>query len=205
LLHRSSPPLALPTPCPCTHHTHGLSTTSPSFTSLPSSTQHTTSTGTVPPVTSPPQHTHHAACPSRTHATTVLATQHHHTVCPHRPPPQPTQPAPHGRSQHTSLFLTSVPSNDLLTDLHNNRLVQQGLLLTSAPVQLSAPHRQFVLQSLLLTSARTYTHRHSTTSTQHPRLQLNLLSQQHVTSTLTLHFQLVSSPPNTAKPLTKLN
>jgi hypothetical protein len=162
--------------------------------SLPSSTQHTTSTGTVPPVTSWPQHTHHAARPSRTHATTVLATQHHHTVCPHRPPPQPTQPAPHGRSQHTSLFLTSLPSNDLLlTDLYSNKLAQQGLLLTSAPVQLSAPHRQFVQQGLLLTSARTYTHRHSTTSTQHPRLQLNLLSQQHVTSTLTLHFQLVSS------------
>lgn len=195
MLHRSSPPLALPTPCPCTHHTHSLSTTSPSFTSLPSSTQHTTSAGTVPPVTSRPQHTHHAARPSRTHAaTTVLATQHHHTVCPHRPPQQLTQPAPHGRSQYTSLLLTSLPSNDLLlTDLYNNRLAQQGLLLTSAPVQLSAPHRQFVLHSLLLTSARTYTHRHSTTSTQHPRLQLNLLSQQRVTSTLTLHFQLVSS------------
>lgn len=171
MLHRSSPPLALPTLCPCTHHTHGLSTTSPSFTSLPSSTQHTTSTGTAPPVTSPPQHTHHAARPSRTHATAVLATPHHHTVCPHRPPPQPTQPAPHGRSQHTSLFLTSAFQRSA-----PHRSPQQQIGATRL-----APHKR----------TRTYTYSHNTT--QHPRLQLNLHSQQHVTSTLTLHFQLVSS------------
>jgi hypothetical protein len=162
--------------------------------SLPSSTQHATSTGTVPPVTSWP-HSHTPRCSSLTdshlnrprHATPPLCLSTDHRRSRH---------SPHLTGAHNTPACSSQasPSNDLLlTDLYSNKLAQQGLLLTSAPVQLSAPHRQFVQQGLLLTSARTYTHRHSTTSTQHPRLQLNLLSPQHVTSTLTLHFQLVSS------------
>ena len=109
MLHRSSPPLALSTPCPCTHYTHGLSTTSPSF--------------TFTPVFHTARHVHWYG-PSRhqlaslTHTTLLVphgltpqpsSPRNTTTLSVHRPPPQPTQPAPHRRSQHTSLFLTSLP------------------------------------------------------------------------------------------------
>jgi hypothetical protein len=143
LLHRSSPPLALSTPCPCTHYTHGLSTTSPSF--------------TFTPVFHTARHVHWYG-PSRHQ----LASLTHTTLLvPHGLTPQPSSPrntttlsvhTDHRRSRHNP-HLTGAhntpacssqasPSNDLLlTDLYSNELAQQGLLLTSAPVQLSAPHR----------------------------------------------------------------
>ena len=150
---------------------------------------------------------HHAAHPLSTR-TTVLhprgacpphTTSHHTRHCPlltdtHTPQPY-TPPGttsrhclstqtsstyynPHGHTLSTnSLLLTSHSQHDLLlTDL------QQSLLLTSFTLLLSAPHRQAVLHSLLLTSARTHTH-------------IQLHTQHNIKHNLASHTQLPSSSP----------
>jgi hypothetical protein len=212
LLHRSSPPLALSTPCPCTHYTHGLSTTSPSFTFTPvfhtarhvhwygpsrhqlASLTHTTLL--VPhgltPQPSSPQTT---AAADTTRTSQALTT---HQLVPHKPPlpticSSQTSTATNWRNKACSS--QAHPYNCLLlTDLYNNKLAQQGLLLTSAPVQLSAPHRQFVQQGLLLTSARTYTHRHNTTPTS--PAQPPLSPTRHLNSHSPLPARLLQTPRN---------
>jgi hypothetical protein len=111
---------------------------------------------------------HHAAHPQSTH-TTVL---HPRVACP-----------PHTTSHHTRHCplltdtlspQTACSSQATLNTICSSQISNNSLLLTSS-TSLSAPHRQAVLHSLLLTSARTHTHTASHTA-QHqtqPRLPLS--------------------------------
>jgi hypothetical protein len=142
------------------------------------------------PRSTPTAHSHHRPSPSRR-----LSLTHHVT-------PHSSLSAPHGNSttvhatwRHVTTLSTQTSStyNPLLTGtlspqtacssqatlntICSSQISTNSLLLTSFTLLLSAPHRQAVLHSLLLTSARTHTHTHTTSHTaQHqtqPRLPLS--------------------------------
>jgi hypothetical protein len=149
-----------------------------------------------------PVRLHHAAHPLSTR-TTVLhprgacpphTTSHHTRHCPlltdtHTQPCTP----PGTTSRHCLSTQTSSTYNPLLTGtlspqtacssqatlntICSSQISNNSLLLTSFTLLLSAPHRQAVLHSLLLTSARTHTHTHNfthstTSNTTSPPTQL---------------------------------
>jgi hypothetical protein len=130
---------------------------------------------------------HHAAHPQSTHTTVlhprVRSPPHHVTHC------LSTQTT---STYNCPLLTDHSPTNSLLL----TSLSQHDLLLTDRPpttacssqasLSLSAPHRQAVLHSLLLTSARTHTHTASHTA-QHqtqPRLPLCFRPPRHQTLSL---------------------
>jgi hypothetical protein len=124
------------------------------------------------PRSTPTVHSHHRPSPSRrlssthhvtphsslsaphglSHTTTVHATWHHVTTLSVHTDLLHIQPAPHGHTPQTACSSQATLNTICSSQITNS------LLLTSFTLLLSAPHRQAVLHSLLLTSARTHTH-----------------------------------------------
>jgi hypothetical protein len=205
LLHRSSPPLALSTPCPCTHYTHGLSTTSPSF--------------TFTPVFHTARHVHWYG-PSRHQ----LASLTHTTLLvPHGLTPQPSSPR---NTTTLSVTQTTAAADTTCTSqaLTTHQLVPHKRTRTtvcSSQTSTATNWRNKACSSqahpyncLLLTdsscnkacSSQAHEHTHiDTAQHQHNIHVSSSTSSLHNTSPQLSLSTSSSSPPNTAKPLTKLN
>jgi hypothetical protein len=148
------------------------------------------------PRSTPTVHSHHRPSPSRrlssthhvtphsslsaphghSHTTTVHATWHHVTTLSVHTDLLHIQPAPHGHTPQTACSSQATLNTICSSQITNS------LLLTSFTLLLSAPHRQAVLHSLLLTSARTHTH-------------IQLHTQHNTQHNLASHTQLPSSSP----------